>query len=340
MPRITVRAKDSALAMDEVLDRLGPDAYILSTRHENGMVVIEAASEAAATADPRPHAGAFQRRNGYAGSAGAGRAGAARGRSDFARELHGRMHEAGPEAAPPAWAGTAPLWMADLAADLQRDAPQAAFADLLRLLPPEGDVWPSDRLVLCGPLGEERVRTALRIAAAWRKADPACRPQLIEALTHVPFRETPLRSWARLLGLDHVQTAEGDLAVPSAGAPQLICVPWEADPVDIMALTRSEGELLLVLPAGLHPRRLSRLVAPWRGSGAGVCLCGLSDEPPQPEEMLVLAQAGLVLRLTAWGEDLIDALDTPGSEDLRDWAQIWCDESGLTLSQAEQEVAA
>lgn len=335
MPRITVRAKDSALAMDEVLDRLGPDAYILSTRHEQGMVVIEAASDAAA-ADPRPQGGAFQRRNGYAGSG----AGARRSRSDFARELHGQMQEPAAETSPPTWAGTAPLWMADLSDDLQRETPQAAFADLLRLLPPEGEVWPSDRLVLCGPLAEDRVQAALRIAAAWRKADAGCRPQLIEALTHVPFRETALRSWSRLLGLDHVVTAEGDLSVPTPGAPQLVCVPWEADPVEIMALTRAEGEVLLVLPAGLHPRRLSRLIAPWRGSGAGVCLCGLTDEPPQPEEMMLLAQAGLVLRLTGWGSDLMDALDTPGSEDLRDWAQIWCDEAGLTLSQAEQEVAA
>ncbi|MFD1808756.1 hypothetical protein ACFSHQ_13430 [Gemmobacter lanyuensis] len=333
MPRITVRAKDSALAMDEVLDRLGPDAYILSTRHEQGMVVIEAASDAAA-ADPRPQGGAFQRRNGYAGSG----AGARRSRSDFARELHGQMQEPAAETSPPpgparrrsGWLICRPICSAR-----RRRPPLPIFCGCF----PEGEVWPSDRLVLCGPLAEDRVQAALRIAAAWRKADAGCRPQLIEALTHVPFRETALRSWSRLLGLDHVVTAEGIFGA-HPGAPQLVCVPWEADPVEIMALTRAEGEVLLVLPAGLHPRRLSRLIAPWRGSGAGVCLCGLTDEPPQPEELMLLAQAGLVLRLTGWGSDLMDALDTPGSEDLRDWAQIWCDEAGLTLSQAEQEVAA
>ena len=59
MTRIVVRAADSALAMDEVLRRLGPNAYILSTSQHKGLVEIQAASElpspaAAEPEEPRP----------------------------------------------------------------------------------------------------------------------------------------------------------------------------------------------------------------------------------------------------------------------------------------------
>jgi len=58
MTTITIRAADSALALEEVLRRLGPDAMILSTRQNNGMVEVEASTgeehHAARTATPAP----------------------------------------------------------------------------------------------------------------------------------------------------------------------------------------------------------------------------------------------------------------------------------------------
>src|SRR3990167_6187737 len=47
MSTIVVRAPDSAQAMEEVLRRLGADAFILSTTQSNGQVEIRATSEAA-----------------------------------------------------------------------------------------------------------------------------------------------------------------------------------------------------------------------------------------------------------------------------------------------------
>jgi flagellar biosynthesis GTPase FlhF len=44
MSKLTVQAMDSAAAMDEIVDKLGPDAVILSTTKVNGKVVMEAAS--------------------------------------------------------------------------------------------------------------------------------------------------------------------------------------------------------------------------------------------------------------------------------------------------------
>lgn len=48
MPNVTVTAADTATAMDEIWDRLGPDAMIVSTKKQHGKIVMEATTEAAA----------------------------------------------------------------------------------------------------------------------------------------------------------------------------------------------------------------------------------------------------------------------------------------------------
>ena len=45
MPSITVKAADSATAMDEIWAKLGPDAMIISTSKRNGRIVMEATTE-------------------------------------------------------------------------------------------------------------------------------------------------------------------------------------------------------------------------------------------------------------------------------------------------------
>ena len=50
MPTITVQAPDSATAMDEIWEKLGPDAMIISTSKRNGRIVMEATTESAKTA--------------------------------------------------------------------------------------------------------------------------------------------------------------------------------------------------------------------------------------------------------------------------------------------------
>ena len=47
MPTITVKAADSATAMDEIWEKLGPDAMIISTSKRNGRIVMEATTESA-----------------------------------------------------------------------------------------------------------------------------------------------------------------------------------------------------------------------------------------------------------------------------------------------------
>ncbi|MGB2459131.1 MAG: hypothetical protein ACPIDX_02335 [Candidatus Puniceispirillaceae bacterium] len=48
MPNVTVTAADTATAMDEIWDRLGPDAMIVSTKKQNGKIVMEATTDAIA----------------------------------------------------------------------------------------------------------------------------------------------------------------------------------------------------------------------------------------------------------------------------------------------------
>ena len=47
MPSITVQAADSATAMDEIWEKLGPDAMIISTSKRNGRIVMEATTDSA-----------------------------------------------------------------------------------------------------------------------------------------------------------------------------------------------------------------------------------------------------------------------------------------------------
>ncbi|MGB2095948.1 MAG: hypothetical protein ACPHYI_07560, partial [Candidatus Puniceispirillaceae bacterium] len=48
MPNVTVTAADTATAMDEIWDRLGPDAMIVSTKKQHGKIVMEATTESIA----------------------------------------------------------------------------------------------------------------------------------------------------------------------------------------------------------------------------------------------------------------------------------------------------
>ena len=48
MPNVTVTASDTATAMDEIWDQLGPDAMIVSTKKQHGKIVMEATTEAIA----------------------------------------------------------------------------------------------------------------------------------------------------------------------------------------------------------------------------------------------------------------------------------------------------
>ena len=54
MSKLTVQAMDSAAAMDEIVNKLGPDAVILSTTKINGKVVMEASADTALSQQNQP----------------------------------------------------------------------------------------------------------------------------------------------------------------------------------------------------------------------------------------------------------------------------------------------
>lgn len=306
MSRIVVRASDTALAMDEVIKRLGPDAFILSTRSEPGGVVIEAASHPVAAAQVLAQ-------------------------PSFADELAARLASA--SAAPlPALPFDA-AWLGAVASELAGRAGPRPLADLAPILAASGEgaaPWPTNRMVLTGPIAEDLDQTAVRLAIAFRRSDASCTPDLLSCLRQGAIQAPGLLAWSRLLGLTHQTLAAPVAALAPSDQPRIIVVPADST-VPAQGLIRDAADLLLVIPAGLHPRRLRRLLAPWRGTGAGVCLTGLAgDDPPQPEDLRALAEAGLQLRLLAGDTGLQDALSLVSPDDLPEWAAGWCAEAGVS----------
>ena len=45
MTTLTVQAEDTATAMDQIADQLGPDALILSTTKRDGKIIMRASNE-------------------------------------------------------------------------------------------------------------------------------------------------------------------------------------------------------------------------------------------------------------------------------------------------------
>lgn len=302
MPRIVVRAADTALAMDEVIDRLGPGAFILSTRSGPGGVEIEATSDPVPTERP--------------------------GRS-FAEEFEARMQAA---ALPPALAVGGQAWLVAVADGLSGRAARSPLDALADLYGKPGQVWPTATTVLVGPDAEALDQTAMRLAVSFRRADPECSPELVAALRPGAVLPPTLLAWARLMGLSHAALKAGGPMLDPATQPRLVTLPADCG-ITPATLGCHGAEILFVLPTGQHPRRLARILAPWCGTGAGVCLTGLEpDDVPQPEELAAIADAGLCLRLLAAGDGLFDALAVPTADDLAAWAAAWCAEAGIPLT--------
>jgi flagellar biosynthesis GTPase FlhF len=299
MSTIVVRAPDSAQAMEEVLRRLGADAFILSTTQSNGQVEIRATSEAAPR---RPVVTAF--------------ADALRAKVDA-----------------PAPAGRVPGALA-----VTGDLDLTALEERLReeFLPdpsvPHPVVNPATRLILVGPAGGGKSMLAARLAAAIMRAGRGRRPRLIQPLQGVQLAEDRLRGWARLMGLLVERPQLDDLArsvdwLPDDEEfPQIVDLSDLPDvtPDQVAELAAPQGsQVVLVLPVGLNARRIAALVRPWTWLGPHLCLTRMDEADPTPEELAALVEFGLPLTLMAGGTGLLDALHRPTITDLRQWAEGW-----------------
>lgn len=305
MTRIVVRASDTALAMDEVVRQLGAGAYILSTRSEAGGIVIEATTEPMA-------------------------AGTTAAAPDFAAEL--ALHMA-PVAV------TDPAWLQSVAAELCEDQ-TGPLAGLRGIFTQGRGDWPAERVVIFGPVTEDLVLVAVRLAASFRQARHDCLPELFSYPRRSSFPAAPLQDWAQRLGLSH-RILGRDEQPPAPGAmPQLVILPPDSDATPGFA-ARWDSDLLCVLPWGLHPYRLSRQTAPLRGREIAACLTGIPDgEIPLPDDLLPLAAAGMQLRLLCHGAQVLQSLSLPVPTDLEAWARQWCARAGLACERPSKECAA
>ena len=205
-------------------------------------------------------------------------------------------------------------------------APQDPFEEEIDADPePEGDPEPEDPHASMASFAE-----ALRAEAArFMLAEAGIRPQIIAPVPAALLVEDRLRGWCRLMGLmpDRPTLAAAmHLPEPRPDAPQIVDlsdIPDAAPDLAARLIETDGAELILCLPAGLHPARIARLCHNWQAFSPTVTLTGLDQWWPEQAELSAIAQAGLRLTRIAAGTGLINSLSRPGAEDLRNWANGW-----------------
>lgn len=272
MATITIRASDSAAALDEALRQLGPDAMILSTRQHRGQVEIVARSGSADDGGLRQ---------------GAGQPAAARGMpsqvspvtgfGDHLRQAMARDIVAAPPVLPPhlpgriVLAGPPGAGRSMLAARLAAGALRAVGAASPTLIAPRRDM-------LCPP----------GLLAGWAR--------LLGLVPHRPV-------W----GTD----GAGPLSPPGEGETQIVdlsALP-PLPPEDIANLAAlPEARLWLVLPSGLHPTYQDAICAPLAGLADVLVLTRTDLCPPTPEDLDLPRRHRIPAGLMAHGGALLDAL--------------------------------
>jgi|GEM_PF-5191907 len=227
---------------------------------------------------------------------------------------------------------TAPGFAEALHSETRRPAPSVDPLDRLarQLFRPEGlEEEEVTRIILIGPSGAGKSMLAARLAARLMLQHPGTRPQVIAPVPAAMLVEDRLRGWCRLMGLmpDRPTLAAAmNMPEPLPNAPQIVDLSDIPDAAPDLAarLIDSDGaELILCLPAGLHPARVGRICHDWQAYVPTVTLTGLDQWWPERDELEAIADAGLKLTRTATGTGLLDALARPGASDLRNWATGW-----------------
>ncbi|MCT4683590.1 MAG: hypothetical protein N4A39_07645 [Roseicyclus sp.] len=332
MSVITVRAADSATAMDDVARRLGPDALILSTRSWNGQIEIvasdgrdvvapAAAPVRAMRAAPQPadepddtadDAG-DEAPQGVAHGFAAYLARAVRpaGRAWAAPET---LAEPAPNPAPAPAPASAPAPVAEAPAPAPRPAAP------VHVIRPRGpgiglaDLLIAPRVVLVGPLGAGKSGLAIQIARARAdRADPATLvPGFAFCGTGAYCDAAWLTQKAWLLGAETVVAFAAELPPPEDHAPDFVVVS-DRHPDAVSAARQLKAadpatRVVLVLPAGLRADRAAAHAARWRGLADAAVLTLATGEAVEEADTEALRAAGLPAIAQSWRGDLMDGL--------------------------------
>jgi hypothetical protein len=277
MTTITIRAADSAEALEEVMRRLGPDALILSTRQSRGMVEMVAGMAGIAENRQSPP------------------------RSNFRAELE-RVYPDLDEAAQ--------VPEQDAAALSLPDRPPEGTGDAV--LPPHL----SGRVVLVGPPGAGRSLLAARLAGAALRERGGSRPVLMAPRRDLLTGDGPLAGWARLMGLSlhrpvWAQGLPAQMPPPDSDALEIIDLSAMGPivPQDLHGWRDlPDTAIWLVLPTGLHPACHARLCPPWAGIARLIALTRADLCPPTAEDHALHDTHGIAPRLIATGTGVLDTL--------------------------------
>ncbi|MCL7405048.1 MULTISPECIES: hypothetical protein [Rhodobacterales] len=342
MSTIVVRASDTALAMDEVVKRLGQDAYILSTKQKNGQVEIRATTEA-----PKPRrAPRFDVSNKTFGEVLAERTAQVQPAPLSVPEpvvvstptptTHQPAFRPDPTRAMGGWPGLAPGFVADLWVELGQDADEVRgfFSQLCAAILPSQPMGYAPRTLIVGPKGSGKTLTAARLAAMMMTEQSMRSVRLIAPRKERLMAADALSGHVRLMGLTVERPLHSEIRINpdwmrvDATLPQVFDLT-DTTPDHAKALVvEGHTEVILCLPSGLHPALIARYLSDWRDLSPVVCLTRTDDWQPMPEELSAIAASGLRLGLVGTGSALLDTLARPTASDLRSFATGWLNPNG------------
>ena len=356
MSTIVVRASDSALAMDEVMRRLGPNALILSTTNKNGQVEIRATTEA-----PKPKPQKETTRLKLVESPPPAEIPQEKTELTFADVLAARQKEIdrlehkapqetaahhaphvlgtlGPSLDHPfgGWSGYSPDFLADLRNEIATGCADgmgfvARLAKALVLGESEQATGRFARTLIIGPSGGGKSLLAARLAGEWLCDETPSTPRIIVPSRTVQLFPDRLAGQARLMGLKTERPLLQDLIAreewqkPTA-APQIFDLSEIEDltPDELQGLIiAGKTEVILVLPSGMHPALMAQSLARWKSFAPRVALSRTDAICPSPEELCAIASTGLKLGHVARRSGVPDAIVQAGRETIVTWAISW-----------------
>lgn len=337
MSTIVVRAPDTDLAMDEVVKRLGPNAYILSTKQKNGQVEIQATIQPPNFREPLTaefHKKTFgevlaERTDQGQTSAvdytkldffehSSSMTNKQKLKPDISSEIGG-------------WPPISPTFIADLWMELsQNDSHYEGFFNhLCNAILPTQSAGLSQRTLVVGLKGSGKTLTAARLAAMKMAFQYIRNVRLIVPRKERLLVTDPLTGYARLMGLNVERPIQSEVIHNAewkkvdASLPQVFDLNDTSPEQTASYVIEDQTEVILCIPSGLHPLFLSRYLRDWRAVSPIVCLTRTDVWEPRPEELAVIAGNGLRIGLIGAGSTLINTLSHPTSADLRKYAQGW-----------------